>query len=623
MSDTTAVIATDEDAGRLDNASNARIWGTLAALILFTELVPLQYAMVGLLLPKFGATFPASGNSTSWALTIIGVVGAATLALAGKASDLWGKKRTLLVLSAGFLVGTLLCATTHNWGVFLVGRGLEALSFCMPAVGYGIVRDLIPRRLVPIAMGMVATGLGASAVLAPLIGGLLTDHYSWQSVFWFLLIYTVITTAGLWIFVPESPYRVKQRFDVIGALLFGFGLAGVCIYVSEGSDWGWLTGKNLPYLLGGVVLLVVFVIWESRISFPIMELSLLRNPSVAIIMALAIFATIVVALPQLLIPYMFETPVPSALRSQIIAGIAAQAPGHPAPSLVAPYVHFIGDINYAAGFSVFQIAWHITLVTSLVGMTAGPIGGILARRYGARLPLILAGISLVASAELWARFHGAWADQALIGILWGTGFGFYYAGGPNVLIDAVPARRQGISSAMYASFGAIGSALGVALATPILAAHPYKFTIIAPGHAKVVETVPQVYTNNAYSWSYLLVGGLSALCMLLLAVALRTGRTPATGGIVLESPIDPASALETPFEEAPLADPPAAEAVDSDAASAEAAPVAEAAPAAEEAAPAEEPAPASEVGDQADVETVRIDAVPAEAVTEASPAVEA
>ena len=374
MSATTAVISADEDAGRLDNVSNARIWGILTALIVFTELVPLQYAMVGLLVPKFGAAFPASGNSTSWALTIIGVVGAATLALAGKASDLWGKKRILLVLSAIFLVGTVICATTSSWPVFLVGRGLEAFSFCMPAVGYGVVRDLIPRRLIPVAMGMVATGLGASAVLAPLVGGLLTDHYSWRSVFWFLLIYTAVTTVGLWLFVPESPYRVRQRFDVLGALLFGFGLAGVCIYVSEGTDWGWLTGKNLPYLIGGIVLLVVFVVWENRISFPIMELSLLRNPSVAIVMAIALFATIVVALPQLLIPCMFETPVPSALRAQVIAGAAAKA--HVAPNLLQTVSSFQGDINYAAGFSVFQIAWHITLIVSLSGMIFGPIGEI-------------------------------------------------------------------------------------------------------------------------------------------------------------------------------------------------------------------------------------------------------
>jgi MFS family permease len=117
-------VADDENAGRLDGASNGRLLLILIALVVFSEIVPFQYAMIGVLIPKIGAAFPASGSSTSWALTILGVVGAATMALAGKASDLWGKKRTLLALAVFFLIGTLVCGVTSNWAVFLVGRAL-------------------------------------------------------------------------------------------------------------------------------------------------------------------------------------------------------------------------------------------------------------------------------------------------------------------------------------------------------------------------------------------------------------------------------------------------------------------------------------------------------------------
>lgn len=58
--------------------------------------------------------------------------------------------------------------------------------------------------------------------------------------------------------------------------------------------------------------------------------------------------------------------------------------------------------------------------------------------------------------ELWTPFHGAWVDQTLIGVFWGIGFGFYYAASPNLLIDAVPATRQGISAGMLAVAGSIG-----------------------------------------------------------------------------------------------------------------------------------------------------------------------
>jgi hypothetical protein len=87
----------------------------------------------------------------------------------------------------------------------------------------------------------------------------------------------------------------------------------------------------------------------------LIELSLLRNPSVAILMAISALATMAIALPQTAIPYMFETPTPNALRNQILTGIAAKE--HIPVALIQPYIHFQGDINYTAGFSVFQIAW--------------------------------------------------------------------------------------------------------------------------------------------------------------------------------------------------------------------------------------------------------------------------
>ena len=574
----------DEDAGRLNHASNRRIWTILIVLVVFSEVIPVQYVMVGLIIPKIGLAFPTAGANATWSLTIVGVVGAATLPLCGKASDLWGKKRTLLILAVLLSAGTLICALTSNWAVFLVGRALMATSFCMSAVAYGVVRDLIPRRLIPVVMGVIATGFGASSIVAPVIGGLLTDHYSWRSIFWFLLIYVVVTAPLLAIVVPESPYRVRQRLDWLGSVLIGVGLAGVLIYVSEGSSWGWGSGSNLLYLIGGLVLLAVFVLWENRIANPLIELSLLRDRSVAIVMALSAFATLAIALPQIAIPYMFETPTPSALRNEILAGIAAKE--HVPVALVKPFIHFQGNINYAAGFSVFQLAWHITVVISVVGMIAGPIGGLLARRYGARLPLILSGVALLVAFGLWTPWHGAWVDQALIGIAWGAGFGLFYAGGPNVLIDKIPAKRQGISSAMYAAFGSVGSALAVALFTPILAAHPFELIATPPGGKPITEVIPQVYTNTAYAEGYLLVGGGAALIILILALALKAGRTPAKGGLIEEAVFGVAAVAEAPIGEASLAEGLATELADAPAHAAHAhaahaaqAPVAQAAPA--------------------------------------------
>ena len=201
-------------------------------------------------------------------------------------------------------------------------------------------------------------------------------------------------------------------------------------------------------------------------------------------------------------------------------------------SLLSQLVHFKGDISYAAGFSVLQLALHITLAMSVASMIVGPLGGLLARRQGSRVPLILSSVVLLAAFALWTFWHGAWVWQVSIGLLRGAGYGLYYAGAPNLLIDVIPAQRQGISAGMAAAFGSIGSALAVALATPILAAHPFLLVATPPGGKTITSAIPQVYTNTAFTLIYLLLGVPIAILVIVISLALRAGRTPARGGIL-------------------------------------------------------------------------------------------
>jgi MFS family permease len=137
---------------------------------------------------------------------------------------------------------------------------------------------------------------------------------------------------------------------------------------------------------------------------------------------------------------MFETPTAAALKQQVLAGVAAQT--HQPLSVVSQIVHFQGDLSYAtAGFSVLALAVHITIWTALFGMISGPIGGHIARKVGARLPLLISAAALVVGTALWVEWHTTWQEQLGIGVFYGIGFGFYYAANPNLLMDAVPADR--------------------------------------------------------------------------------------------------------------------------------------------------------------------------------------
>jgi MFS family permease len=178
-----------------------------------------------------------------------------------------------------------------------------------------------------------------------------------------------------------------------------------------------------------------------------------------------------------------------------------------------------------------QVALHITVWTALFMMVFGVIGGFLCRKIGSRLPLIIAAVSLLVGSALWIQWHSTWPEQLFIGILYGLCAGFYFAANPNLLMDAVPTSRQGVSAAMLAVFGAVGTAVATAAFTAIVSAHPFQIVAVQPGvNHPVVQNVPQVYTNTGYSLVYLLLGVVPMVLTLLIALALRTGRTPARGG---------------------------------------------------------------------------------------------
>src|SRR5215469_4475912 len=524
---------TAEDAGRIAPSRTGRLIAILVALVLYSEVAPMQYGAVSIIIPKIAPSFPVAGAGITWAVTIVGVAGGATMALIGKLGDKFGKKNMTLFSGLLFIVGALLCVLTSSWPVFLIGRALGGASWAMTALEYGLVRDLMPRKWIPVAVGIIGTGFGVGAVVTPIVVGSLTDHYSWRSVFWFLFIYMIVTTPVLWLCVPETPVRVRQRFDVLGAALFGAGIGLALIYVSQGSIWGWANIGSLSYLIGGLVLLVAFVGWELRTPDPMMELSLLRAPKVSILMAVAFLVTLSISAIGIVVAYMFQTPKGADLKAQILAGAAAQ--NHVPVAIVAKFLTFRGDLSYANGFSVLSMALHISIWTALFGMVFGVVGGFVCRRVGSRLPLIISGASLLAASALWIVWHTTWQEQVSIGLLYGLCFGFYNAANPNLLMDAVPASRQGVSAGMLAVWGSIGTAVGTAIFTAVVSAHPFQTVGFNPlTHKTIISDIPQVYTNTGYSLVYVACGVIPAALTLLLALALRTGRTPARGGAAEE-----------------------------------------------------------------------------------------
>lgn len=475
------------DAGRLERRSTAYCVFVLVILVLIGEIVTFEFTFVYPALAELAARYRTP--NIAWVLTIMSLVGASVTAAVGKLADMYGKKPVIMWMLVIFAVGSLLCATASSFGLLLVGRVLQGAAIPITAVSYGLVRDVMPRRLVPIGVGMLASGVGAAGVLGPLLGGVLIDWFGVGSIFWFLLGYAVVLGAALLTVVPESPVRTPQRLDLGGAVALFASVALILLGVSEGANWGWGSTRTLASLIVGLVLLAVFVQLERKVTEPLMRPGLLARRPVAMTL-------VVTTLGQFpLAAYAFLNP------------LMQQSPPH-------------AGNEHGLGLSAFQLGVEVTIFQGGLAVVFGFVGGWAARRYGARLVALMGCAALtVGILSLGFVQPELWQVQ-LVAAVAGSGFGLYYAAIPNLLVEAVPAREQGIAGGMQGVVAGVSASAATAVLGAILAQH---VLLSDPATGMVIYRT----AGFRYACAAAAAVGLAALAS---AAVMRHGRVPVTGG---------------------------------------------------------------------------------------------
>lgn len=519
-----AAKSTAADTGRLDGASRRRIFSVLALIVLFTEVIPLQYSMVSPALQKMSPDFPTVGANISWAVIIIGLVGASATPLLGKASDIWGKKLLFLLCGLFFLVGCVICAITSNWTLFMIGRGLSSFAVASPFIAYGLIRDLLPRRYIPIGIAIVGVGVGFSGAVAPVLGGYLVDNHGWRSMFWFLAAFTLVLTPLVMAVVPDSKLRLKDRIDPIGAVLLSGGALCTLMYLSNGQTWGWGKPSSFAWLLAGLAMLFGFFVAELRIRKPLVDVRMLLNPKVSVVLAMTLFGVGIVAAAPLALGYMMQTPSAAELSDKIAAGTADKA------NVPTDLVHVTLDpaYTYGNGFTMLEYALHVALWVGLAGIVCSLIAGMIVRRSGGRIPAIIAIVLMTLAAIGFIAVGYDWFTYMLFYVLASAGFAFLNAAVPNLLVDAVPAEQQGVTTGLLGVVMSLGTGVAMAVMTAMQNSHPVTAHIDVAGRT-AVQPISHVFGDEGYSQGFwVILGGLAIA--LVLAVLMRHGRKPATGG---------------------------------------------------------------------------------------------
>ncbi|MEU6419609.1 MFS transporter [Streptomyces spiralis] len=441
------------------SASRRGYWIALTALMLILfEQVAMGYAMVTPVLPALAAGFHTS--EIAWALTAWGLSGAVLTPLFGKLADLHGKRRMLLIALAITALGSAVCFSAPNFAVFLVGRVLMGVSTTMGLLIYALMRDIFPKRYLGLAISVTYTGVGLFSIAAPFIAGGLNDAFGFHAVFGFLCGYPFVCAVIVLFFVPESSVRVHSKVDVPGLVLLAAGASGLNLGIGQGGTWGWLSPLTLACLIGGVVVLVLWLVYERarRDNHPLIEFDLLKSRAVV---ALMFAGSLIVSLASLY----------SILNFTL---------------LQMPVIHGVGFGLTTAGAALW------TFGGGIAGLAGGLSVGTLAKRTGFRF-LLVCGSVFIGVVAVYLAFQHTHPWQLITAtILFGLGGGAVAGVMPNLVVENVPSHQQG------AAGGLINLAQGVggSVWTQLL------FTVMLSTVVTFANGTP-VYNNASFVAGYL------------------------------------------------------------------------------------------------------------------------
>lgn len=270
-----------------------RRWWTLVTVCLSTVIVGLDTFVVTVALPTIQRELNATSSELLWIVNAYTLIFGALMLTSGALGDRLGRARVLQAGVALFglcSVGAYFSGTAAHLIIwrFFMGAGAAIIISTTLAIITNVFPDKERARAIGVWVGLSSIGLA----LGPIIGGALVQHFNWNSIF---LINIPIAAAALvlgWFFVPDSRDVNSRRPDIVGNVLSLAGLAALIYALINGGSRGWTGPQVLGTMVGSIVVLAVFILWERRVSEPLLELHFFRNRHFSVGMAITVVSSL-------------------------------------------------------------------------------------------------------------------------------------------------------------------------------------------------------------------------------------------------------------------------------------------------------------------------------------------
>jgi MFS family permease len=447
-------------------------WMTLAILSSLGIIATSAETMVLPAIPDFINELTISYGDSSWILAALLVMGAVMTPIAGKLSDIYGKKKILLIILGVYILGLLLGSLAFNFLTLVTARAIQGIGISMFPIAFSILRDKFPSEKLAVAQGIFSSTLSGGAVIGLIIGGTIVEAFGWRAIFLlimpiaiilFLIIARFVTVGKEQQYISNkgsefccrfthvrrdilltentSVYTVtsinnkdktlSKNIDIKGAIALSFVIVSflIALQLMEKST----TFSNLIQIIifsvTSVVSLILFVRIEQKTSFPLIDFKLLKHRTI-------LFANIInmtVGLTALMVVY--QT-LPILIRSP-------------------PPVGFGGDSSSIA---------HVQLPYMIVSLIFSVASGFVVSKFGNLKPTTIGTIIASIGFFVLFIFHSTEASIATVLILVAIGLALMQIGSVNVVLTSTPKQFSGISLGMNLLIYLIGSSVGPVIA---------------------------------------------------------------------------------------------------------------------------------------------------------------
>jgi EmrB/QacA subfamily drug resistance transporter len=469
-------------AGRQDHR-----WLVLAVIAVAQLMVVLDATVVNIALPSAQKALGFSDGNRQWIVTAYSLAFGSLLLLGGRLADLIGRRLVFLVGVAGFAGASALAGAAGNFEVLVTGRALQGLfgALLAPAALSLLNTTFTDPKERGTAFGVFGAIGGAGGGVGLLLGGLLTEHFSWRWTLYVNLVFAVLAFAGALAFLRKGGPTERPRLDLPGTLLVTTGLFGLVYGFSNAETHHWGSPMTWGFLAGAGVLLAVFTWWQTRVAHPLLPLRvLLDRDRGASFVVLAISGAGIFGV-FLFLTYYLQL---SLHYSPVETGLA--------------FLPLIGAM----------------IVTAQLATTS------LLPRFGPR-PVVPLGLALAAGAMVWLAplgLNSSYAGAVLPPLLLlGAGIGIALPPAMSVATSGVGEEDAGVASAAVNTMQQVGGSVGTALLNTLAASAASGYLA---GRKATEQAVAQSQLHG-YTTAYWWAAGFF-VAGVLIAVVLHRGGAP-------------------------------------------------------------------------------------------------